>query len=149
MLPGMVSGSTGSLTCSDFKEELVARKKKTSPAEDFLTLIAMLPWWVGVALAIALYFGLHAFATSPLETASRPDQMGGVLLKSIARQFAQFGQFLIPFLCLVGAAASAWRRHQRKKLAANVSASGAADVNELATDRAIGQFMGRGQMALT
>lgn len=30
----------------------MGRKRKSSPAEDLLDLISMLPWWGGVALAI-------------------------------------------------------------------------------------------------
>jgi len=33
----------------------MARRKKTSPLEDFLELIAMLPWWAGVVLALIFY----------------------------------------------------------------------------------------------
>ena len=28
----------------------MARTKKTGPAEDLMDLVALLPWWVGVAL---------------------------------------------------------------------------------------------------
>ncbi|MBC7601596.1 MAG: restriction endonuclease, partial [Ramlibacter sp.] len=30
----------------------MARRKKTSPAEDLMDLVAMLPWWAGVGLAL-------------------------------------------------------------------------------------------------
>lgn len=30
----------------------MARRKKSSPAEDLIQLVAMLPWWAGVALAL-------------------------------------------------------------------------------------------------
>lgn len=33
----------------------MSRRRKSSPAEDLMDLVAMLPWWVGVALAIVLY----------------------------------------------------------------------------------------------
>lgn len=89
----------------------MARRKKTTPAEDFMSLIAMLPWWVGVALAIAFYVGLHAFAKTPLDTTVRSDQMGGFIVRSFARQLAQLAQYALPFFCLIGAAGSAWRRH--------------------------------------
>ena len=30
----------------------MARRKKTSPAEDLIDLVALMPWWAGVLLAI-------------------------------------------------------------------------------------------------
>ena len=33
----------------------MARKKKTSPLEDMMDLVALLPWWGGVAIAIVGY----------------------------------------------------------------------------------------------
>ena len=40
----------------------MARRKKTSPLDDMLELVAMLPWWVGVALALVSYVFLHQLA---------------------------------------------------------------------------------------
>ncbi|HYN60904.1 MAG TPA: restriction endonuclease, partial [Rubrivivax sp.] len=37
----------------------MARRGRTSPAEDIMDLVAMLPWWVGVVLALASYLLLH------------------------------------------------------------------------------------------
>lgn len=30
----------------------MARRQKTSPAEDLMAMVAMLPWWAGVALKL-------------------------------------------------------------------------------------------------
>jgi restriction system protein len=105
----------------------VARRKKTTVAEDLMSLVAMLPWWAGVGLAIIFYFVLHAVAQTPAATAIRPDQMGEVVVRSFYRQLAGLGQYVLPVLCVVGAATSAWRRHERKALAANVAGSPSAD----------------------
>ena len=40
----------------------MARRKKSSPAEDFLELVAMLPWWAGVVLALIFYVLFHRWA---------------------------------------------------------------------------------------
>ena len=37
----------------------MARRKKTSPLENVLDLLAMLPWWVCLVLAAVSYFLLH------------------------------------------------------------------------------------------
>jgi hypothetical protein len=70
--------------------------KNTLPAAPFLGPLARLPWWVGVALALAAFVLLHAAAEAP---AGAP-----------AQQFAGVGQVLVPLLCLVMAALSARRR---------------------------------------
>ena len=99
-------------------------RRKTSTAEDLIELIAMLPWWLGIALALASYIGLHGWATR-LGAA-----MGGgqALSNAFLYPLVYAGQFALPIICLIGAAASAWRRHQRKTLAGTVSAAKSADV---------------------
>ena len=44
----------------------MARRKKTSPAEDLIDLVALMPWWAGVLLAILGYFWLHSVASQPI-----------------------------------------------------------------------------------
>ncbi len=108
----------------------MARRKKTSPAEDFMDLVAMLPWWGGVGLAIVAYLVLHGFATQPPPTMIKPGQLGLPVAQIMFRTLATFGQYVIPVLCLFGAAASAWRRHQRAQLFDNVTANPATDALE-------------------
>lgn len=43
----------------------MARNKKKSTAEDFMDIVAMLPWWAGVALALVSYLILHQMAAMP------------------------------------------------------------------------------------
>lgn len=108
-------------------EEAVARKR-TSAAEDLLDLIAMLPWWTGVLLALISYLLLHAVAAQPVAAAPQPGQMGAMLTQTLWRTFASFGQYLLPLICLAGAAMSAWRRKERKRLVSDVTQSAASDV---------------------
>jgi restriction system protein len=103
----------------------MARRKRTSPAEDFMDLVALLPWWAGVAIAIVAYLVLHSFATQPAPTLGKPGQLGLPLAQVMFRALATVGQYVIPLLCLAGAAASAWRRRQRAQLLANVTANAA------------------------
>jgi restriction system protein len=44
-------------------EQGMARRKKTSPAEDIMDLVAMLPWWAGVTLGVISYVLLHGAAS--------------------------------------------------------------------------------------
>lgn len=105
----------------------MGRKRKTSPAEDLLELISMLPWWAGVALAVISYVWLHAVANqqvpaAPVQTAQIGRYVTGVLWKTLA----YYGQFILPLICLGGAALSAWRRKQRQDLLVNAAKSEAA-----------------------
>jgi restriction system protein len=108
----------------------MARRKKTSPAEDIIDLIALLPWYVGVILAIAGYLVLHRIAIAPLATAVGAAEMGNVMVGAVGRGLATAGQYIVPILCLAGAAISAWRRHTRRALMDNVTRSDAPDILE-------------------
>jgi restriction system protein len=105
----------------------MGRKRKSSPAEDLLDLVSMLPWWGGVALALVSYFVLHALAAPVATTPVQPGQMGQLVTKMLWQSLAYYGQFLLPLICLGGAAASAWKRKQRSSLIADVAQSTAAN----------------------
>ena len=100
----------------------------SSPAEGFVDLIALLPWWAGVLLAFVSYTVLHRYAFQPAAGAPLvPGQLGDFVAGAMWRAFAGVGQYLLPFFCLVGAAISAYRRRQRKALLANAQAGDTLD----------------------
>ncbi|OOG53087.1 restriction endonuclease [Polaromonas sp. C04] len=105
----------------------MVRRRKSSPAEDLVDLIAMLPWWVGCVLAVVLYLLLHRIATQQVITNVAPGQIAPAMIQSIWRTLASFGQYLVPLLCLVGVAVSAYRRWRRQNLVAGLVGSKAAD----------------------
>lgn len=105
----------------------MARRKRTSTADDLLELVAMLPWWAGVLLALVSYFVLHNIASQPVVAPTQPGQMGAMVTQSIWKSLATAGQYLLPFICLLGAGTSAWRRRERKNLVADVARSKATD----------------------
>ena len=105
----------------------MARRRKSSPAEDWVDLIAMLPWWGGCLLALILYVLLHRVAAQPVITAVAPGQIGSVVIQTIWRTLASIGQYLLALLCLIGAAVSAYRRRHRQNLITGVAGSTAAD----------------------
>ncbi|WP_332776114.1 restriction endonuclease [Polaromonas sp.] len=104
----------------------MSRKKKTSTAEDILELVALLPWWGGVALALVSYLVLHALAAPDPIQAPQPGQMAGFAIRALWKGLANAGQYVVPLLCLFGAAASALRRRHRSQLASQVARSDAA-----------------------
>ena len=111
----------------------MSRKRKTSPAEDLMEIVGHFPWWVGVILAALSYFLLHAYANAPASTGPVvPGQMGAFAASTLLRSLAGFGQYLLPFICLIGAAVSAIRVHQRTTLLTNVAAAdGAGALNAM------------------
>lgn len=103
-------------------------RRKTSGAEDFVVVIARLPWWVGVALAIAGWFILHRLATTgPAPKALQPGQMADFVQRSLVASVAYAGQWIFPPLCLVAAAISWFGRRKRAALAQNVTHSSSAE----------------------
>ena len=104
----------------------MARRGKSSALEDLMDLVAMLPWWAGVALAFASYWVLHAIAIRPLPTVGSAQQ-ADLLTAVVWQGLATGGQYLLPFICLAGAAVSAMRRKQRHTLFEAASTSKSAD----------------------
>jgi restriction system protein len=106
----------------------MARREKTGPAEDLMDLVAMLPWWAGVALAALLYLVLHRVASQEVVVAVKPGEMGTMITQSLWKTLATFGQYLLPLICMTGAGMSAWRRRERRKLITDVGQNKAANV---------------------
>ena len=101
----------------------MARRKKSSPAEDIMDLVALAPWWVGVGLAITAFLLLHRVAGLPLVTMAPGSQLAQSMSRAMVVAAAQLGQYVVPMLCLAGAALSAWRRRQRASLVVKVTQS--------------------------
>ena len=102
----------------------MARRKKSSPLEDVLDLLAMLPWWVCLVLAAVSYFLLHRLAV-PIQASDIQGQggamVGAMIQKAIIHGLANAGQYIVPLLCIAAAALSAWRRKQRQALVSDVA----------------------------
>lgn len=105
----------------------MAGKRKTSPVEDMLDLVSLLPWWAGVAIAAVGYVVLHRLATPVQIAAVQPGQMSGLVAQSVIASIATAGQYLVPLIGLVGAAISVFRRQKRTALIADVVQSDSAD----------------------
>ena len=106
----------------------MARRHKTGSAEDLVSLVAMMPWWAGVALAIGFHLSLHHFASGQVSPPPSPGHAADRVFHALWTGLAAFGQYILPALCLFGSALSAWKRKQRKSLVADVAQSKAADV---------------------
>jgi restriction system protein len=98
----------------------MARKRKgDSTLDAWVGLIARLPWWVGVLLAVASYAGLsHVASTSPTAT-SDIGQLSSMVTQSMLIGLASVGQYLVPFVCLAGSVMSWFRRRHAHQLHAD------------------------------
>ena len=105
----------------------MARRKKKSPFEDLIDLVAMLPWWACIALALASYLVLSALARPVAVTAVQPGDIAHVATQAMWKAFAYAGQFIVPAACLIAAVVSAYRRHERKQLVSNVTGASSSD----------------------
>ncbi len=106
----------------------MARRRRTSPAQDLMDVVAMLPWWAGVTLAAVSYLVLQRMAGQEVVAAVKPGEMGAMVTQTLWKTLATFGQYLLPLICLAGAGMSAWRRRERRQLITDVGQSKAADV---------------------
>lgn len=96
----------------------MARKKTTNIAGDFIKVISLMPWWAGLVLALISYVVLHRMAEPPVEPVVLTSVVGLAhsVPGTIFRTAAQYGQYLVPFFCLVGACMSALGRRKRANL---------------------------------
>ncbi len=106
---------------------MARRRGKTSAIDDLMELVALLPWWAGVLLAVVSYLVLHRWANAPLPVANSPQDIAGMATGSLWRGLAYGGQFLLPFVCAMGALASALRRRERRRLIDTAARNPAAD----------------------
>ena len=102
-------------------------RRTSGVAEDLTDLVAMLPWWIGVLLALFSYLMLHAYVGQPVAAVPPSGPLGAILFQTFWKTLASVGQYLLPLICLAGAAVSAWRRRARKVLVAVVQQSQASD----------------------
>ncbi len=99
----------------------MTRRRRKSEAEVFVSIVAKLPWWIGVGLAVGSYFLLHRLAATPPPVVTGAREVGQILTGQLVRVLAGFGQYVIPLLFLVGAVGSAAARWKRRQLHATTA----------------------------
>jgi restriction system protein len=105
----------------------MARRRRQSNAENIADLVALLPWWAGVALAIASYLLFHWLAGRPQPKITGAVQVGSLLPYMVITGVSGALQYIAPALCLLGALVSFARRKKRASLVADVTESRGAD----------------------
>ena len=105
----------------------MARRPKTSPIEDFVTVVALLPWWACLGAAVLSYLALAAMAKPVVLTGIQSGPLAPAMTHAVIQGLATIGQFLVPILCLTAAAVSVAKRQRRSGLVAGVAQSRAPD----------------------
>lgn len=91
-------------------------RRKDSVLAVLLDIAKMLPWWVDIAIAMVAFFWLHSIATSEIVALAQPGKMGAFVSGQLFKSLATVGQYLLPFVFLLGAALSFSGRKKREHL---------------------------------
>lgn len=133
----------------------MARRKKSSLAEDLIEVVSLVPWWLGLAIGAVSYFLLHWLAQPPLEpvVVTSVAGLGDVVKSELPRVLAQLGQYVVPLLCFIGAAISAVRGKRRAALFDSIAQAGSAHaINAMSWqefEQLIGEWFRRQGYAIT
>lgn len=90
-------------------------RRRQSPLEDIMDITAKLPWWAGVALAIAAYLILHSFSSGPV-VATAPRDIAAAVTTPLIYLLSSIGQYVLPLVFLAGASLSVFGRWKRNRL---------------------------------
>ncbi|WP_065835098.1 restriction endonuclease [Pseudomonas syringae] len=91
-------------------------RKNSSNLPALLLAASKLPWWLGIILAVASGLYLHSVAIEPLPTYAGTRQLSPMLINTVFKNMAMFGQFLLPMIFLGGALVSVLGRRKRREL---------------------------------
>jgi restriction system protein len=84
----------------------MARRSKSSPAEDFIAVASKLPWWGALILAVVFYLVLRSYANQPIAVSAAPGKSMDYLLPAMLKGLATFGQYVLPILLVIAAGVS-------------------------------------------
>ena len=103
----------------------MTRRRKSSGFEALVDVLALLPWWGCLGLAVLSYVVLGHFATATPMAVVQPGQLGQAMTQSVWRAIAMVGHYLLPAACVVAAVMSAIGRRHRANLVSGVVRSSA------------------------
>ena len=89
-------------------------RRRAATADDITDLVALLPWWVGVILALVSYLLFSHWAAQPVTGSAEAGQVSTLAISQIKQTASSVLRYLMPLFCLMGAALS-WARRNKKK----------------------------------
>lgn len=102
----------------------MARRSRRSNAEVLVDVVALLPWWACLAMALAAFLFFRAMSAPPKVTSTHPSQVGDLMVGTMIAGVSMAGQYVAPIVCLIAAVVSFARRRKRQQLVATAAASG-------------------------
>lgn len=99
----------------------MGRRRSRSNAEAAVELVALLPWWAGVVLALASYLILSSIAGRPVSFGATGSPSASHVASAVVRGLAAVGQYILPLMFLAAAGLSVYRRRQREQLLADAT----------------------------
>jgi len=106
-------------------------RRNRSFLRDLVDLGAIVPWWAAIGLAGFAFVLLAYLAGSPLPAPGSTASLGETVPRTVLRTAAGIGQYLVPSLLLIGAAAGFVKRNSRSRLFDHAASSGGANVQSL------------------
>lgn len=97
---------------------MAKRTRRKGAVEDLLAISAKLPWWVSLVVAVVSFAVLHWVAGQDVGSATSVKDIGGLAAKGLYRSLANFGQYIVPPIFLLGAAVSVLGQRRRRSLLA-------------------------------
>jgi restriction system protein len=98
--------------------------KKSALFEDLFYIASKLPWWISAAIALGSGVYLHAVATAPVAAYTDVSHLQSMMLSTVGRTAAGFGQYLLPIIFTAGAIASIFAKRKRRQLFNSVTTPG-------------------------
>jgi restriction system protein len=91
-------------------------RRKDSTLKDIMDITAMLPWWVGICLAVVSYLALHFVAGLQVEKVVGLETMGPYFVKQLIISISGYLQFIFPAIFVFGAIGSVIQSKKKAKL---------------------------------
>ncbi|HEX2139316.1 MAG TPA: hypothetical protein VHG33_06360 [Woeseiaceae bacterium] len=91
-------------------------RSRSNILKDFYEVGGKLPWWLTVLLAWGTYALLHQYAVSDPVVVEDPKDVLSTVLPNALRNLAVYGQYIVPWVMIVGMLTSVLRRATRAQL---------------------------------
>lgn len=91
-------------------------KRKRSPLEDIVDVVSLMPWWVGLTLALTSYLFLHHIAGMDTPQVTDGHDLNKFAVLHFFKGLAMPGQVILPFVFALGGIISLFKARTRKNL---------------------------------
>lgn len=117
-------------------------RRNQSTFKDLFEIAAMVPWWVGVVLAVVSYLLMHQVATMANVYPANGKGAGEFVGRQLFITFAMYLQYILPVIFLSGAAASKIKKRKRAGFHLRIAGAGTRKSLEQMSWREFEQLVG-------